>query len=386
MSRRAVGSITKRGDRWRARVEASGALLGGKRYLSETCDTRQEAEAAVARMSALLQSSPRAGDPVTLAWYWENMFKPSRDGLTNATKARYMSCWRNHIAPAFGARPINSIRHAEVQRWLYGMTRGTAQHCLATLRAILRQAYADEVIDREPMRGTFRLPGAQPAPLPVWTADEVARAMPVLARTPLYRLWLVMVGGGCRREEAYALFERDLSYEVSEAPDGSRRVMASATVDDAVTPEDGRKAPKNPHSYRVVAIAEPFASELMRTAPDDPGAPLCAYSLANVGRKWPEMWKPRAEGRWYPETSCRGIMLPTGVPYVPLSRMRATHETLAQLAGVPDTLNAAMHGRSNVQTGYRHYLVPGGEALGTAAQGVGALVEGALMGPEKASS
>lgn len=38
--------------------------------------------------------------------------------------------------------------------------------------------------------------------------------------------------------------------------------------------------------------------------------------------------------------------------------MRAVHETMLQDAGVLDTLNARLHGRTNVQTGYRHYLKP----------------------------
>jgi hypothetical protein len=71
-------------------------------------------------------------------------------------------------------------------------------------------------------------------------------------------------------------------------------------------------------------------------------------------------------------------MVGTGVPYVPLNRMRATHETLAQLGGVADTLNAAIHGRSNVQTGYRHYLVPGSPALSGAAETVGGIVRDAM--------
>ena len=47
---------------------------------------------------------------------------------------------------------------------------------------------------------------------------------------------------------------------------------------------------------------------------------------------------------------------------------------LMQQAGVQDTLNAALHGRSNVQTGYRHYLVPGDASAARAAEAVGEAV------------
>lgn len=47
-----------------------------------------------------------------------------------------------------------------------------------------------------------------------------------------------------------------------------------------------------------------------------------------------------------------------GLPKLHLCNLRAVHETLMQEAGVLDTLNARMHGRTNVLTGYRHYLRP----------------------------
>lgn len=362
---------------YRVRVRAAGGFGGGGRTMSSTHRTLTEARKARAALLARIGAEPMAGDRLTLRWYFGEMFLPGRSSLANVTLSKYRSIWRTHIEPAFGSRPISSIKSSEVQRWLYTKPRGTASKCVSTLRAIMRQAYADEVIDREPLRGTLRLPGQAPAPLPVWSAEDVAAAMPVLRGTPLYRLWLVMVGGGAGREEAYALYERDLAY----TRDGGGTLTVTATVDDAVTPEDGRKAPKNPHRYRVIAIAEPFASELLATRAESPDEPLCRYSVGNLPRKWAEMWRERKPGVKYPSTSCVGIMLDAGVPFVQLGRMRATHETLAQLAGVPDTLNAAMHGRSNVNTGYRHYLVPGGDAMRGAAEGVGRMVSGGSAGP-----
>lgn len=47
-----------------------------------------------------------------------------------------------------------------------------------------------------------------------------------------------------------------------------------------------------------------------------------------------------------------------GMPYTRMKDMRSVHETTLQDAGVLDTLNARIHGRTNVQTGYTHYLKP----------------------------
>lgn len=42
------------------------------------------------------------------------------------------------------------------------------------------------------------------------------------------------------------------------------------------------------------------------------------------------------------------------IPYIPLSRMRATHASMMQAAGVIDSLNAAAHGHSQ-KVSYKHY-------------------------------
>lgn len=56
------------------------------------------------------------------------------------------------------------------------------------------------------------------------------------------------------------------------------------------------------------------------------------------------------------------------MPYIPMSRLRATHETLLQASGVEDTLNARIHGRSSASdVGYTHYLVPQEEGKAKAA-------------------
>jgi hypothetical protein len=55
---------------------------------------------------------------------------------------------------------------------------------------------------------------------------------------------------------------------------------------------------------------------------------------------------------------CRGMLVgEPPLPYLPLSRMRNTHATLMQQAGVLDSINAAMHGHTE-RVAMRHYLRP----------------------------
>lgn len=362
--RRALGTkVELPNGRILARVSKGTRMDGTRRTMSRTVDTDEEAELAIAEMAVRMGASPLAGERVTLGWYFRALFVPGREGtVTRAMMRQYDSVWRCHIAPALGTAPMESITHAAVQAMLYEKTRPTAEKCVRVLRAVMNQARMDGVTDNRVMDDRFRMPRGTRRPGPVWGVPEVSRALPVIRRTPLARLWCVMVGGGAGREEAYALFERDLSYApvTRSGADGPEEGwVVTAVVDDAVTPEDGRKEPKNDRRYRTLVIPDPFATVLRETMPESPDDPICPVAVSSVPETWRRMWEPRRDGREPGPGSWRGAMLPTGVPFVPISRMRATHETIMQQMGVQDTLNAALHGRSNVQTGYRHYLSPG---------------------------
>lgn len=378
--KRRLGSVTVLPNgRVLARVQSGRRIDGSPRTMSRVVDTEAEAEVAIAQMAAEMGRDPHAGERVLLSWYFEALFVPGREGnVTRAMMRQYRGVWRNHIEPTFGSWYIEDIDHAAVQAWVYDSpTRQTAEKRVRILRAILNQARMDGVTSSRVMEDRYRLPRGTTRPGPVWSADEVARALPVIRRTPLARLWCVMVGGGAGREEAAALYERDLTYTpvTRMGPDGPEEGWAvTCQVSEVVTPEDGRKEPKNDRRYRCLYIEDPFATVLWQTRGDDPDEPICPIYVGGIPRAWNAMWEPRkvgtdGNGRYY-----RGCMLGTGVPRIPPNRMRATHESLMQQAGVQDTLNAALHGRSNVQTGYRHYLVPGDASAARAAEAVGEAV------------
>lgn len=376
MARSRFGSKRKVGNVWEARVRSGYRSDGGQRELRETFETEPEADEWLAKMRVTLGRLPNAGDSMTLGDYYRDFFVPEREGyLTHATMRRYDGDWKRHIEPAFGDRPMDSIRHPEVQALVLTLTRSQAKHVVSALRAILRSAWDDGLLDSEPMRHRLRLPRSAEQQRGVWDAPTVARAMSAMSGTPLEALWLVMVGGGLRREEAYALYWRDLSFESAPSIGGGESTMCRAVVDDAVTIEDGRKGTKTAFSRRVVSIADPFASRLAEIA-GEPDDQICGIALTSVNRSWRKLWEEP------PKRSCpssyRGRMLEAGVPYLEPSRMRATHETIMQAAGVPDTLNARAHGRADSsQVGYRNYLNPQNDALDAAAGEVGRAVGGA---------
>lgn len=354
---------------------------GTRRELSGTAYSMGEAEKLRVKL-AIEAGYANAGDDMTLDTYFSDYFIPGRikRGLAQATINRYTQVYDKHISPKFGLRGMNSIKHAEIQRLVDSKTHATAKQIVSTLRAVLRSAWDDGLVDEEPMRHRMRYPKNRRKQLPVWTVRDVCAALPVMRGSSIEALWLCMLGGGLRRQEAYALFGRDLKFAAVDSIHGGKVYTCYATVDDAVTVADGRKCVKTDFSERIAAIPEPFASRLLELdiAPD---APICAISLDRVRKQWHSMWEApptREDGtpwRFADESVKRGAMLEVGVPYVTLPRMRATHETLLQSAGVSDTLNARIHGRSDVSgVGYTNYLNPHTEAFTIASDALSALI------------
>lgn len=344
---------------------SNGYRRNGKRnMLTGTADTLSEAKQLRLRFMVQAGKYANAGDDMTLDEYYYVFFVPGRkDKLTRATMQDYQAHYEKHIAPVFGFRKMASIKSIEIQQLVNSKSRATASHIVKTLRAILRDAWLNEFLDIEPMRKPIDLP-AQNEQRGVWTAEQVAQAMEILKDTRIEALWLLMVGAGLRREEAYALFWRDLNFERVTTITGQDAMHCTATIDDAVTIADGRKDVKTAFSRRYAVVAEPFASRLyeLRKAPD---APICNMPLKRIGKVWRAMWKEppkRVDGEYFEYKDnkyMQGRMFRTDIPYIQLSRMRATHETLMQAAGISDTLNARMHGRSeSSKIGYRHYLNP----------------------------
>lgn len=373
-TRRRVGSINKtKSGRWEVRVQAGMTVSGKARRITRTVDTREDAEKVLAELAHELGRSDVFARGLTLEEYWDIYSATKGKRLLKSTYGRYewsMRFWLAHL----GSRDISRITRTEIQALLYDApSNQEAKKRRLVLSAVLSQAVRDGVLDENVCLGApFEYPndvgaidpsgidyeedpfGAIEGTRDVWDAETILRAMPRLEGTSIEPCWLAMVGAGLRREEALALRWKDLRcVEV-----GGRPVVQIA-VHAAVTEEDGRHRTKGTRSVRIIGMLEPFGSRLwsLRGEPEDP---VCTLGPNNIARRWKRMWDPKPTSKHVPKSIdlLAGRMLEEpAIPFVQLGRMRATHSTLMQEAGVPDSVNAAAHGHSTA-IAYRHYMRP----------------------------
>lgn len=331
---------------WRVRVTHGRKPDGSRRTVSVTVHgSKSDAEAEARRLSVAMGASASYGSGLTVGEYVYSVFLSTRSNLKRKTLIGYESDYRLHVAPVFDSVKLEDVTRPMVQAWLSKLPPASARHYFRTLSAIMGGAVDDGCLAEPVNLSRMRFPRrVQPVPVS-WGVAEVAECLERLDGSPIMPLWLVMVGAGLSRSEACALEWSDVS---------TAGPYAVVSVNKALTASDGLGDTKNAYRRRVVPVALPFGARLLELAAD--------------GRLWP--WSPDHASKFW-----RRLFSDTldGLPYVPLNRMRATHETLLQLAGVVDSVNARIHGRSNVQTGYRHYLATGMDAMAGASDALGAL-------------
>ena len=200
-----MASIDRRPNgRWRARYR----LHPGGPQRVKHFDRRTDAERFLAKVQGqLLDGSyidPSAGQMLlrdySTAWQAAQLHRPS-------TVVQVDAHLRNHVLPAFGDRPLASLRPSEIQTWVRGRTEvlapSTVEVVYRLLSAILNDAVADHLIVRNPAKGA-RLPRQakpQVEPPTVEQVEAVAHELPERYRAVV----LLAAGTGMRQGECFGL-------------------------------------------------------------------------------------------------------------------------------------------------------------------------------------
>lgn len=367
-SRRMVGSIDQLpSGRWRARVTVGVRADGSRRLATKTFDSEKEAEIWCHVRAHEMGASMTDGIGLTLQRLWELYVEAKSDSLAPTTMNVYTYHMTYKVLPILGERDVSEIRHGDIQMMLSDMTHACAGKSRTVLSSVLSYGVRVGLLDENVMRrADFELPTSDRSDddecwdddpfavieddRAVWDADEIATCFGLIQGLPLEPAWLACIGAGLRVEEALALRPVDV-----------RRVEVMGTevtqlaIHHATAKIGKRKGTKTRGSVRVVTMLEPFGVrywELVQEV-EDKKSPVCQVSASRQNKAWRNYWEPpttskhaKKVGNW------RGRL--QELPYLPLSRMRNTHATLMQEAGVLDSVNAAMHGHSQ-RVSYAHY-------------------------------
>lgn len=362
----------RRPNVWECRV-----TVGGTKLSRVVHGTEAEARAAVESMASELGRVPERGRDATLSEVW-GAYRASRgQRLAPKTLESYAWLMESFVMPALGGLRVWEVDRPAVQRVLLteGWSRDRAARCRRVLSAVLTWAASEGYISENPIRtGAFELPedssalaaldecddpfAAIEGARDVWDVATVMRAFPLVRGLPLEPCWLACVGAGLRVEEALALRRVDVRRVDVGGVEVTQLAVHHATPD-----VGGRRATKTPRSVRIASVAEPFGARLweLASALPDRDDLVCPMSAQNQNQRWRGYFAEPASGPTAkhrpksPEFAHRGKL--RELPYLPMSRMRATHATMMQQAGVLDSVAAAAQGHSE-RVAYSNYQRP----------------------------
>ena len=357
--------------RWEVRVSRGYRVDGRQRTIHETVDTEAEADRRIAELSAQMGKEPDVGAGITLERLWSLYLADKGTRLSKKTLVDYTHYMDAVWLPAMGDEDISTITRRQIQGELLRCgTRHKAASARTALSSTLTYAANRGWLSHHPMKGTpFEMPGdtgsawddedvwdddpfaAIEGGRDVWGVDTVLACMPLIRGLPLEPVWLAMVGGGLRMEEAFALRGMDVR-----RVDVGGHMTTQVAVHHARTDLEDRKRTKTRQSVRIAAIVDPFGERYFELASAVGRDELvCKADPSNQNKRWRSYFDPPRiyHKRMAESRKVAGRLY--SLPYIPLSRMRATHATIMQEAGVIDSLNAAAHGHS-VEVARAHYL------------------------------
>lgn len=318
--RRTWGSITtvtraKHVLRW-----VENTPEGRKRRSRTFYGTYKEASAELARIRVRVGDDapvPTVGQAYEM-WWLPWMRRRVDDGKTaQSTADGYMRAWSKVCAPKWGRVPVDSVKPAEVQRWLDGLTNGDARSAMPLLRKVMDFAVRFEVAESNKFRVDYEIPTRKVRTRSKAVYD-LARARSMLDEVRGSRLesaYILAAFGSCRTGEA-------LGARVSDVETAEVRGVPIALVSIRRAMGDTGTAPverlKNEQSVRTVCVPGEYAERLAEIAAERRAAG--SEWLADRGDGLP-MNKSALNHEW------RRV---AASDYIPFANLRNSWRTFAQ--------------------------------------------------------
>jgi len=184
-------------------------------------------------------------DIKTVAQYADIFLATKKVLVKESTYIRYDSIIRNQILPLFGTRAINSIKTAELKKWynywISERSSATAIYIANTFSAIFKEAFYDEVIDKNPFDYIRRPKKIQGGAKPFGV--ETIKLLIESAKDEWFKNFLALsFFTGLRTGEAVALKWEDIDFNLQELEVKRSRRYGKDT------------SPKTEKSIRIVPI------------------------------------------------------------------------------------------------------------------------------------
>lgn len=204
--------------------------------------------------------------------------------LRASTHTMYRRYWDCHVKPAFGSLPVSAIKPADIQEWLLGLKKSSANKTLMLLRQVLDKCVMFETIHANPAAVSFIMPTAvTERNKEVFALRDLLKAIEAAIVTPAYYIAVLCGIGSCRVGEAMGVKAEDIKPYVYKGKtlaviELQRQYSAANTVEDML---------KTGNSKRPVIIPEPWSKEFLEAksgwlVDKGNGKPISQYVMRNI--------------------------------------------------------------------------------------------------------
>lgn len=349
--RRSWGTINSKGKDIHVLRWVENTPEGRRRRCRTFRGTYAQAELELARIR--VEHADDAPCP-TIGKAYEMWYRPWLEErvATGAAKARtaelYTTCWESTLRDKWACVPLDSVKPAEVQKWLSSLTASNAHMAIVVLRVIGDFAVRYEVVESNKFRIKYNMPTrkSRSKKTDTYSLAQAESMLEIIRGTDIEAPYILACFGSCRTGESLGVRCSEVSLVESHGLKLAVVPIKRRMKRDSENPmPDGDL--KNPQSVRHIVIPEPYGIRLAEIA-EGPCEWLadCGGRPMNIGML-SDRWRKAA-----------------ATEYIPFSNLRTSWRTFAQYEwGVDyDTLEVLMgHALSGV-TG-KHYLKPTVENL-----------------------
>ena len=207
------GSVTKRGNKYMARVDLPRGAGGERCQKNRTFRTRREAERWLANTFADGHNGWMVAEKLSVAEYLDQYLAAVTDSIeptTAATRRCHLAHWRRLL----GAVALGKLSPLDVQAQLGNLppnlVPSTWRQVLASFRTAIRQAVEWGIMRSDPT-SEVRLPKVPRSETCVWTAAEARAFLAAARKDRLYALFVLALETGMRMGELLAMRWADVS-------------------------------------------------------------------------------------------------------------------------------------------------------------------------------